>query len=312
MAIPSVAIISIPFLRLLKKESKEIHMNDVIDKLAKEFDLSEDDLIETTLRGRKKFRHRIRWGRHRLLKAGWIESPQRGYVCITEDGLRFLETGNLPEKTNTAFWMQSEKYRKYEEWRRRKNEMAQTDEEDSQNEDETPDERIDEANKQIQRQLKEAENQLKEKLLERTLDLTPEEFEKFVLKLLKAMDYGVSQEHLGKPHDNGVDGVIYQDHLGFDCIYVQAKRYQPSNSISVGDIQRFAGSLGGQTAHRGVFITTSYFTASAEEEIKRQTDKHIVLIDGEKLKQLMIKYNVGCRETPIKMHEMNEEFFENL
>ena len=303
MAIPKEYDLTLPLLRLL--ENGEDHlMANLVESLGKEFNLTYDDLREKHKSGILKFENRVWFARNSLKQANLIESRKRSHISITAIGQKVLE--NPQEKLTYQTLLSFPQYKEYinkpknkREGGQKKIEKIKISESES-----SPQEMIDVAYQMI-------ETELKENLLEQILNLTPEKFEYFVLELLKSMDYGVEQKHLGQTGDHGVDGVINQDYLGLDRIYVQAKRYQYDSSIGASEIRNLAGGLGRQRANKGLFITTSYFTSSAKDEAER-SDKHIILIDGEKLTDLMVKYNVGCRVKPIQIRELDEDFFETL
>ena len=172
--------------------------------------------------------------------------------------------------------------------------------------DTTPEERIGSAYGEIV-------SDIKSELLSKVLGSSPEFFEQLIVRLLVSMGYGGSEyqagRHLGKSGDGGVDGVINEDKLGLDLIYVQAKRYSPENTIGRPEIQNFAGSLIGFGAHKGVFVTTSSYSKPACEYAKN-VPQRIILIDGEKLTSLMLEYNVGVRiNQVIELKKINEDFF---
>ncbi len=171
---------------------------------------------------------------------------------------------------------------------------------------ETPDELLRSTVKQI-------ETALKKELLDRILAAPPVFFESLIVALLLAMGYGGSREEAGKivgrSGDGGIDGVIDQDALGLDRVYVQAKRYVAENAVSEPEIRAFSGSLGAAKANKGVFVTTSYFTQPAQNFAERHPFK-IVLIDGERLAALMIRHNVGVRiDETLYLKKMDEDFF---
>ena len=159
----------------------------------------------------------------------------------------------------------------------------------------------------------EISNDIQSELLTKVLALSPEFFEKLIVNLLVAMGYGGSEieagSHLGKSGDGGVDGVINEDSLGLDLIYIQAKRYAPENTVGRPDIQKFAGSLIGMGANKGVFVTTSSFSSHAHEYAVN-VPQRIILIDGDKLTSLMYEHNVGVRVTrSIDLKRIDEDFF---
>jgi restriction system protein len=155
---------------------------------------------------------------------------------------------------------------------------------------------------------------LAEELIERILSMPPDFFERLVVNLVVAMGYGATAieaaKAIGGSGDNGVDGVIHQDALGLDRVYIQAKRYAPGNWVGGGDIRNFYGSLTLKKATKGVFVTTSTFSQPAKEHAESFPIR-IVLIDGAQLAALMVRYNVGCRvEETIQIKRLDEDFFE--
>ena len=163
--------------------------------------------------------------------------------------------------------------------------------------------------------MRQIETALKKELLDRILAAPPAFFERLIVALLLAMGYGGSREEAGKivgrSGDGGIDGVIDQDALGLDRVYVQAKRYRAENAVSEPEIRAFSGSLGAAKANKGVFVTTSYFTQPAQNFAERHPCK-IVLIDGERLAALMIRHNVGIRiDETLYLKKVDEGFFED-
>jgi len=171
----------------------------------------------------------------------------------------------------------------------------------------TPQERMEEAKQEL-------EEVLAQELLEKILEESPQFFERLIIELLISMGYGGSQKDagkaIGKSGDNGVDGVIIQDALGVDYLYIQAKRYALDNNISSSAIRDFSGSLDLHKSNKGVFVTTSGFSENAIQTAK-ESSRNIVLIDGKRLIELMIQYNIGCRiEKTLHIKEIDENFFE--
>jgi restriction system protein len=170
----------------------------------------------------------------------------------------------------------------------------------------TPDELI----RGIHREIEQA---LKKELLDRILNAASSFFEKVVVELLLTMGYGGGREGAGRAiggaGDGGLDGVIDQDALGLDRVYIQAKRYKLNNAVSENDIRAFAGSLEGAKATKGIFVTTSYFTEPARKFAEKVV-KRIILIDGEQLASLLLRYDVGVRvETAFSIKKIDEDFF---
>ncbi len=157
------------------------------------------------------------------------------------------------------------------------------------------------------------ESALQRELLDRILTAPPAFFERLIVSLLLAMGYGGSRQDagqtVGRSGDGGIDGIIDQDPLGLDRLYVQAKRYAPENGVSEPEIRAFSGSLGAAKASKGVFVTTSYFTQPSQTFAERHPFR-IVLIDGEQLAALMIRHNVGARiDETLHLKKIDEDFF---
>jgi restriction system protein len=166
----------------------------------------------------------------------------------------------------------------------------------------------------IQRAVDENRAAVESEILDKALAVDPATFERLVLRLLEAMGYGKSgrTEHSGKPGDGGIDGIISQDPLGLDRVYMQAKRYARDNVVQRPAIQGFIGALFGAQGDRGVFITTSSFTAGARHEAER-VNARIVLIDGDRLAELMVRHGVGVQaESTAVLHRIDEDFFDSL
>jgi restriction system protein len=243
---------------------------------------------------------RIYWAIQYLFQAGALSRPSRGIYEITDLGLELLI--KFPNGFTESSLKETEGY---QAWVNRigTNPRAATNK-NSNTEGEAPQESIESA-------LTEIENNLSAELVKQIQDMSPEFLEKSVLKLLGAMGYGVdsdSLQHTGGPGDEGIDGIINQDQLGIQRIYVQAKRYKTGSNISRETIQSFIGAL--QGASGGVFITTSMFTQSALDFASKHLSPKIVLIDGRELGRLMLKYEIGVivRRT-YKLMEVDENFF---
>ncbi len=173
--------------------------------------------------------------------------------------------------------------------------------------DTTPEERIEAAADELS-------SAIREELLSRIIEATPTFFEVLIVDLMLAMGYGGSGsgKHLGKSSDGGVDGVINEDPLGLDIVYLQAKRYAPGNTIGVNQIREFAGSLDERGAIKGVFVTTSTFAGPARSYAER-SPKRLILIDGEELTRLLVRYGVGVRSfRTIELRRLDEDYFANL
>lgn len=298
-----------PFLEAVKNApDTEVKLRDIITTISDHFQLSEAERSEPLPSGKQPIiDNRVGWARTYLSKAGLIDSPRRAYFQITQRGLNALSDTNT--KINTRYLKQFEEFVDFTNTSNttEKNNLPEQAESTAQEDIATPDEILRNAYKTIN-------DALAQDILERTRNVTPSFFEQLLIDLLIAMGYGVTEEGtahaLGKSGDNGVDGVINQDPLGVDQIYIQAKRYKQGNNISSGDIRDFFGALNLKNAHKGIFLTTSDFTASAVETAQRLSTR-IVLINGNELAKLMLRYNIGSRnEQTLQIKKIDEEFFD--
>lgn len=301
-----------PFLEAVKNApDTEVKLRDIITTISDHFQLSEAERSEPLPSGKQPIiDNRVGWARTYLSKAGLIDSPRRAHFQITQRGLNALSDTNT--KINTRYLKQFEEFVDFTNTSNtsnttEKNNLPEQAESTAQEDIATPDEILRNAYKTIN-------DALAQDILERTRNVTPSFFEQLLIDLLIAMGYGGTAEGtahaLGKSGDNGVDGVINQDPLGVDQIYIQAKRYKQGNNISSGDIRDFFGALNLKNAHKGIFLTTSDFTASAVETAQRLSTR-IVLINGNELAKLMLRYNIGSRnEQTLQIKKIDEEFFD--
>jgi len=292
---------------LVASSKGEVRIGEVVDELADQLGLSPEERAELLPSGQQTvFSNRVHWAKSYLSKAQLVEITRRGYFRITPRGQTVLQSA--PEKIDNKFLMQFEEFRQFRERSSTTPELdggasAPVLEEQKQ----TPDETMRMAYRQI-------ETALTHDLLERIREAPPDFFERLMVNLLLGMGYGGSTENagrtLGQSGDDGVDGVIDQDALGLDRVYIQAKRYKVGNNIGPGAIRDFFGSLDRHKATKGLFVTTSTFSTSAKETAEHLS-KRIVLVDGDQLARLMIRHNVGCRiEETLHIKKIDEEFFE--
>lgn len=302
--IPSYQEFMRPFLEIAHQaDGKEVRLRDVINQLADKFCLSEAEREETLPSGKQSILdNRVGWARTYLTKAGLLETTRRAHFVITARGISALQ--------NPSVEIDNDYLKQFDEFvafKQKTNETNAPSIEES-DKDITPDEALRAAYKKIN-------DALAQDILVRTRKVTPAFFEDLLIELLVAMGYGGTGEGaahaLGKTGDNGVDGVIDQDPLGVDQIYIQAKRYAEGNNVSAGDIRDFFGALNLKKAQKGIFITTSDFTTSAIETAQNLGTR-IVLINGTELAKLMLRYNIGSRdEQVLHLKKIDEEFFEN-
>ena len=301
--IPDYQTCMLPLLTLLK-DGKEHSSKELIAKLIFVFNLTEEEINEQLPSQRQPtINNRIHWANIYLRKAGLIDSVSRGIYRITEEGLRVLNEN--PTRIDVKFLS---KYPDFVEFQKGTSKVISTKNEKNQELEitQTPEEAL----ATIYSQLSSA---LAHDLLEKVLSQTPIFFENLVVELLVKMGYGGSIEDagkaIGKSGDEGIDGVIKEDKLGLDVIYVQAKRWQQNNTVGRPDLQAFVGALAGQGGKKGVFITTSPFTREAEAYNPQNVK--IVRIDGKKLAQLMIDYNIGVSTRAVyEIKRIDLDYFE--
>ena len=290
----------------------ETRIGDAVEQLAEKLGLTPDERAQLLPSGKQTmFANRVHWAKTYLAKAGLVENTRRGYFRITPRGQAVL--ADAAAMINNAYLDQ---FKEFQDFKAKVNEAdgattatpTQASTIDSaQGGTETPDEALRKAHAAIT-------GALAADLLDRVRQATPAFFEKLIVELLLAMGYGGTSEEagraLGQSGDDGVDGVIDQDPLGVDQIFVQAKRYAEGNNIGAGAIRDFYGALSLKKAHKGIFVTTSAFSQPAVDTA-RGLGSRIVLIDGLQLSRLMIRYNVGCRdEDVLHLKKVDEDFFE--
>lgn len=281
----------------------EVRISDVVAVLERKLALTEEELSELLPSGKQTtFANRVNWAKSYLGKAGLIRLTKRAFFEISERGRAVL--ANPPPVINIKFLEAFPEFRAFKEVPGERPMTQPSDPSDFKGL--APDEVIRSANNELQQSLG-------AELLGKILASPPDFFERLVVQLLVAMGYGGSAVEagraLGKSGDGGVDGVIDQDALGLDRIYVQAKRYT-DNKVSSGEIRDFFGSLDRFKASKGLFVTTSGFSPAAKETAD-MLSKRIVLIDGHLLTKLMIRFNIGCRvEELVYIKKIDEDFFD--
>ena len=305
MAIPDYQSIMLPV--LLASANGEVRISDVVEELAGQLGLTPEERSELLPSGKQTvFSNRVHWAKSYLSKAQLIEITRRAHFTITPRGEQLI--GSNPTQINNKTLMQFADFRSfYERSRSEDSPFSPALSERVEDEKQTPNEAMRQAHKQI-------DTALGQDLLDRIREASPEFFERLIVNLLLSMGYGGSTENagrtLGRSGDDGVDGVVDQDSLGLDRVYIQAKRYAAGNSIGAGAIRDFFGSLDRHKAAKGLFVTTSTFSSSARET-SEFLSKRIVLIDGAQLARLMIRHNVGCRiEETLFIKKVDEDFFD--
>lgn len=298
--IPDFQTLLLPVLR--RAAQRPVKVTELVEPLGAEFALSQEEL-ETLTPDQKDglFRNRIGWARAYLKQANLIESPRWGYFQITADGRKLLE--NPPTKLDVKFLRTIPAFVNHVPKSRKASESITDELEDSGS---TPEERL-------QSSYEDINASVAGDIIERLQTGTPAFFERAIVSLLIAMGYGVDDEAgkvIGRSGDGGVDGVIDQDPLGVDQIYIQAKRYGSANNVGSGAIRDFFGSLNIKKAQKGIFVTTSDFSNDALKTA-RDLSSRIVLINGQRLGELMVKHNVGCRiHQTFVVKKIDEDFFE--
>lgn len=282
MAIPDYQSIMFPFLKFIG-DKEEHSFRETVDGLAKEFQLTEDEQKELLPSGQQEiFSNRVGWARTYLKKSGLVDSTRRGCFKITDKGTAVLI--QKPEKIDVQFLEQFQEFRDFRALRHKKDEAEIEPKEVTES---TPEEALETAYQRLR-------DDLAIELLQQIKTSSPSLFEKLVVELLVKMGYGGSRHDagkaIGKTGDEGIDGIIKEDRLGLDIIYIQAKRWD--NTVGRPEVQKFAGALEGQRARKGIMITTSTFSQDAHDYVSRINSK-IVLIDGKRLAQLMIDNNLG-------------------
>lgn len=297
MAIPDYQSIMLPLLKLLS--NKEEHsLKDCVSEIAKSFKLSEHEKGQLLPSGGQTIIHnRTAWAKTYLAKAGLLTSTRRGFFQISGDGQKVL--GEQPAKIDQKFLLRFPSFVEFSS----KSGSPEPDPVVVDN-PETPEEQIERAHGQLN-------CALATEILAKVKSCTPSFFERLVVDLLLKMGYGGSRidagKALGQSGDEGIDGVISEDKLGLDNLYIQAKRWD--NPVGRPEIQKFVGALTGQRSKKGIFITTSTFSKDAHEYVKK-IDPKVILIDGSMLASLMIENNVGVSIlSTFEVKKMDSDYF---
>ncbi|XZM61210.1 restriction endonuclease [Clostridium perfringens] len=302
MAIPTYEQIMLPMLELLKDENT-YNNKECVEKLSEKLNLTEEEVRELLPSGRKRvFYNRVNWAKTYLKRAGLVEAPRRGEVKITQLGLELLQENPVEIRSRDLL-----RYSSFNDFinttNRREN---NTENRENLINERTPFEEIAIA-------FEELKNSLADEILEKIKSCSFEFFEKSVIELLIKMGYGGSREEAGRATkrtgDEGIDGIINEDRLGLDRIYIQAKRWRDT-VVGRPEIQKFSGALDTPGANKGVFITTSKFSREAKEYVENINTKKIILIDGMQLAQYMIDFNVGVStEIVYEVKRIDSDYF---
>lgn len=303
MAIPKFHEFMLPVLRLTA-DGKVHTASATMDQVADQMGLSGENRRERIPSGSQTVLYnRVTWAITYLVKAGLLERPQRGRYRVTAFGLQVLRN---PPAALTKSWLK-EHCAGFDKFVTKQGESSAGESPSDIGDDErTPEEQMGQIYEQIN-------TDLAEEIVSQIKQCPPEFFERLVIDVLVAMGYGGSRSDagraVGRSGDGGIDGIINEDRLGLDSIYVQAKRWE--STVGRPDIQAFAGSLEGARARKGVFITTSTFAQTARDYV-RSIEKRIVLIDGEALARLMIEHDVGVTAAEVfQVKKIDSDYFEN-
>jgi restriction system protein len=305
MSIPDYQTLMLPVLKLAS-DGKEHKFNQAVEELADKFELTTEERNEVLPSGSQAvFNNRVGWARSYLEQACLLASPKRGFFTITAKGNELLATN--PAQINISIL---EQYPEFIEFRNRKKDKTEN---DSQLVPSHKRESILTPEDALASAYKELRLALESEILNAVKEASPSFFERIVVDLLVKMGYGGNRQDagraLGKSGDGGIDGIINEDRLGLDVIYIQAKRWE--SVVGRPEIQKFAGALQGQRARKGVFITTSSFTKDAREYASVIESK-IILIDGELLSKLMAEHNVGVSTVgQYEVKKLDSDYFDN-
>lgn len=300
VGVPDYQTLMLPLLRMTA-DGVDHKVMELVEALADEFRLLEEDRDKLLASGQRVIFNRTHWAVTYLVKSGLLTRAVRGTARITDRGRQVL--ASPPAKIDVKFLSQ---YPEFQAFRARTTSPSEPVHAAAAQQD--PEELLDTTYAALRRTV-EAD------LLDHVLASSPEFFEQLVIGLLVAMGYGGVQSadaarHVGKSGDDGIDGVIDEDKLGLDAVYIQAKRWAPDRPVRRPDLQGFAGSLEGQRATKGVFITTSRFTDDARQYVER-ISRRIVLIDGQALARLMYDHGVGVRgQRRYEVRRVDAAYFE--
>ena len=292
MSIPSFEAFLKPALQIYAKNKNEIRPRDIQDEIAMFFNFTEEEKKEMLPSNKETvLKNRTQWAVYYLFRAGLVERTNRGYYKITDLGIK---ESNIDDEINVNYL---KKFPSFIDFKSENIKSNNNKEEENQ----TPDEMI------LNAQNVYLEN-LQNELLTKLKQVDPIKFEEIVLFLMEKMNYGVGKK-TPISHDGGIDGIINEDELGLEKIYLQAKRYS-DNKVNEKEMQNFAGALGCSNVRKGVFITTSYFDDKAKKKALSVQGKVIRLIDGKELTALMIKHNVGVQlKEKVEIKKIDEDFF---
>lgn len=305
MAVPTYEKFMFPVLKILFDEQIK-SKKEITEEIIKYFNFTAQDLSETLpSQSQPTYFNRMGWAITYLKKAGLINSPSRACFQITDEGKNIVR--NNITTLDTKYLKRYDSFLEFQNLSHKQDKLSKLNEENQNSV--TPIENIINSYELIK---KDVCDEILSKILEQSSDF----FEQLVVDLVVAMGYGGSIEDAGKATkrtgDEGIDGIIKQDKLGLDNIYLQAKRWQKNNIVGRPEIQKFVGALAGQGARKGIFITTSNFTKEALD-YKPRNETSIILIDGQKLVDLMYEYNIGVTvENRFEIKRLDSDYFDTL
>ena len=301
--IPDFQSIMLPFMQHIA-DDKEHSTTETHDYLAQQFELTEEEVNQYLPSGNQRtFYNRVFWAKAHLKMAGLLKDTKRGHFMITDRGKQILSTE--PAIINLRFLKQFPEYIENSGKRKTSEKLNPVELDSGVELNSTPEELLEYSYSQLR-------DELAIELIEKIKECSPSFFERLVVDMLIKMGYGGSRKEAGKvtraSGDGGIDGIINEDKLGLDTIYIQAKKWE--GSVGRPEIQKFVGALAGQGAKKGIFITTSSFTKEARE-YQPKNDTKIVLIDGQDLANLMIEYGVGVStKINYEIKRMDTDYFE--
>lgn len=302
MSLPKYTDFYQPILKSL--EDGQLHVKKEIQAFCvTEMGISEEEQRETFENGNLVLPNRIGWALTYLKKAELIFSPSRSQYVLSDEGKRVVKE----EIQN----VDSEFLKKYPCFLtflgQEEHEVQHAKEDLSKNDTESPEEIL-------EKMILKINSALEDELMSEVMKMSPYEFERLVMKVLLGMGYRGTEGNVvtKKSNDEGIDGIVSQDDFGFEKIYVQAKQWKKDNNVGRQEIQKFLGALAGQGGNKGLFITTSDFSQGAKEYVQKQLNHKIVLINGKRLLQLMIKYEIGVSVAEVyKVKRIDSDFFGN-
>ncbi|MBD2395152.1 restriction endonuclease [Cyanobacterium aponinum FACHB-4101] len=304
MPIPNFQTMLLPFL-VFAGDKQEHSFRECLEYLSNYFNLTEDERKELLPSGKQTiFANRVGWSRTYLKKAGLLQYCRRGFFRITNRGLDLLKTN--PDKITTSLLKQYPEYLDFVGITNNSSQQTDNTKDVTTDNEQTPEETLEYSYQEIR-------NNLADEILDKVKSCSPNFFEKLVVELLVKMGYGGSMKEagraIGKTGDEGIDGIIKEDRLGLDAIYIQAKRWD--NVVGRPELQKFVGALAGQGAKKGIFITTSRFSEQAKS-YSPKNDIKLVLIDGQELAEYIIEFDLGVSTiSEYKIKKIDFDYFES-